>query len=81
MRSEDLYNIQALSNELKAFTDNIISNTQQIMPIMEMNALSQICLNNNLSEEVRSIASARVEEIVKQIYSKQQNNEFASQFK
>lgn len=80
MTQEALHIMQDLTQELSKLRQSMKLN-QQNMFIMELNSLSQICANLQLSEEVRNVAASRLEELVTMAYSKQYASNSAKQFK
>lgn len=80
MEQQAIYAIHELSQQLKA-NGPALAQLAKFMPIMEINALTQVCSNQQLSEEVRRIASARLEDIINKTYGNQYNNHTSKQFK
>ena len=80
MNQNEIYAMHELSQQLKA-NGPALAQLAQYMPIIEMNSLAQICSNNQLSEEIRNIAAARLEDVIKKTYGQHYNNNNAKQFK
>lgn len=72
--------MQELTQELSKLRQSMELNQQNIF-VMELNSLSQICANLQLSEEVRNVVASRLEELVTMAYSKQYASNSAKQFK
>ena len=73
--------MQIFSSEIRKFSDNIGPYLPELMPLLEMNALSQVCSNQQLSEEVRNMSAARLEAVITRMYGEKYGNDRAKQFK
>ena len=73
--------MQILSNEIRNFSNNIGPYLPELIPIFEINALSQVCSNQQLSEEIRNMAAARLEAVMTQTYGRKYGNDSAKRFK
>ena len=75
------YTMQELSKQLHSFNDTAQMFMGKYIPIVEMNFLTQASVNPQLSEEARSFATARLEDLIKNIYGKSYGNGEPNQFK
>ena len=66
--------MQLLSNKLNIFNANAELFMRQYMPIIEMNLLAQVSANPKLSEETRNLATAKLEELINNIYGQTYDN-------